>query len=558
MKQSLTLYALNATIKEFDDAIRSEVLEGKLETFDLDSKKSGFEARLYSVPQDTKEPNWAKFLRDGGFHDFKATPTAMNRVALILRLKKKDGGDLFAATFGSGRFLLRPTAYKKGYGLRVALNTIYDGNQEGITERLRQIKATHVAGNTFHTSRQANRNAAFQDFEIDLTTDLLNGVVGAPSNAKRWGSRISGGDSVSIHVVDSFVGGGGTVGLLEACKRLRKASSSTVYKTRFTQLDQIRGAPNAIITSLEDALLTKLSQSPQRFVLAPPRLIDFDEAAQFSFSIDTEELFDDLRIGDFLNVLRTKKKKLSVNTLKKQRVRAFDSAGIQVYDWGLFEVLDGEFEHDDRTFLLVNGQFWEVDNDLVRTLNNFVDSLPPSEVELPPSKRVPFVKDDGTKAIREETEGEYNIRAAREGKHALMDKKTVKISSFTDAIEVCDVFTTKKQFVHVKRKFGSSLLSHLFGQGAVSSELFIRSPEYRQKTREKLDGHFRDLIPAGHPDPGDFEVCYAIIGPWENKPPSKKLPFFSKLNLRRHVVDLRTLGFKVTYKKIDLPKIAPK
>ncbi len=464
MKQSLTLYALVDTVREFDDAIRPEVLDGACEKLDLDFKKFGFEACLYNVPQDLKEPNWARFVCEG-FPKFEPTKTAMNRVALILRLPADDGGDVFAATFGSGRFLLRPNVYKKGYGLRVALNTIYEGTQDSVNEGLRQIKATHVAGNTIHTSQQANRNAAFRDFDVDPTTDLLNGVGGSPSNEKQWGTRISGGDAVSIHLVESFRGTGNAVGLLDACRQLRAARNSNTYKTRFTQLDNIRGAPSALIPELENALVDKLRQSPEQFVLAPPKLVDFDTIAEFSFDVDTSLEFNDLQIADLLKLLKMNALDISVDALKKQRVRAFNPDGIMLHNWGLFEVLDGEFVHKKNTFLFVNGQFWQVNNDLVGALNQFVDSLEPSTVELPPSKMVPFVKDDGTKSIREETEGDYNERAAREGKHALMDKKTVRISSSTDAIEVCDIFTAERQFVHVKRKFGSSSLSHLFGQG---------------------------------------------------------------------------------------------
>ena len=106
--------------------------------------------------------------------------------------------------------------------------------------------------------------------------------------------------------------------------------------------------------------------------------------------------------------------------------------------------------------------------------------------------------------------------------------------------------------MHVKRKFGSSSLSHLFGQGAVSADLFARSREYRKKIRAKLTPAFRDLIPLDRPDTAAYEVAYAIIGKWGTDPPSEKLPFFSKVNLRRHATDMQAMGYKVTYRKIDL------
>ena len=83
-----------------------------------------------------------------------------------------------------------------------------------------------------------------------------------------------------------------------------------------------------------------------------------------------------------------------------------------------------------------------------------------SGVEMPNSVRR---KDDDSHS--EIAEGEYNAIAAKVGQRVLMDKQTVTIPGKTSAIEVCDVLTDNRQLIHVKRKFSSNALSHLFGQG---------------------------------------------------------------------------------------------
>jgi uncharacterized protein (TIGR04141 family) len=60
----------------------------------------------------------------------------------------------------------------------------------------------------------------------------------------------------------------------------------------------------------------------------------------------------------------------------------------------------------------------------------------------------------------------YNERAAFAHGYYLLDKKLVKSTRTTTAIELCDLLTSNREFVHVKhRKGGSAGLSHLFSQG---------------------------------------------------------------------------------------------
>jgi len=123
----------------------------------------------------------------------------------------------------------------------------------------------------------------------------------------------------------------------------------------------------------------------------------------------------------------------------------------------------------------------------------------------------------------------------------------------------------------VKRKLGSANLSHLFSQGYVSADLLLMSEEYRRKVIEKIndalqnlphgtDGNgvrdrFLSLVTHDRINPSSYEVVYAITAKWgrgEKARLSTRLPFFSKVNLRRHAQDLRRMGYHVSYKRIDI------
>jgi uncharacterized protein (TIGR04141 family) len=162
------------------------------------------------------------------------------------------------------------------------------------------------------------------------------------------------------------------------------------------------------------------------------------------------------------------------------------------------------------------------------------------------------------------TEGAYNAYAAERAGLLLMDTRTVRISRSTTAIEVCDLLSPKGQFVHVKRKLGSSLLSHLFAQGATSAELFQGSTEFRAKAANMVDVVSTESLArqsgitaedfsfvADSPQTAEIEIVYAVIADWRSGTLSSRLPFFSKLTLRRTVQDLSSRGFKVSHLRVQ-------
>ena len=143
----------------------------------------------------------------------------------------------------------------------------------------------------------------------------------------------------------------------------------------------------------------------------------------------------------------------------------------------------------------------------------------------------------------------------------LLDKKTVRVPGTTSSIEVCDVLSDGVHFIHVKRKLGSSQLSHLFSQGARSCELAIISPDFRRVTLEKIDEvateageNGEDFHPFGEDqiDATGISVDYAIVARWNGRQPSEALPFFSQLNLRSFAEGILARRAKVTLTPVEI------
>jgi uncharacterized protein (TIGR04141 family) len=72
-------------------------------------------------------------------------------------------------------------------------------------------------------------------------------------------------------------------------------------------------------------------------------------------------------------------------------------------------------------------------------------------------------------------EATYNLSAAASIPGACcMDSKLIVHGGGHSKVEFCDLYTSDKRIIHVKKYGGSSVFSHLFSQGVVSGELFVR------------------------------------------------------------------------------------
>jgi len=568
---SLTVYLLRKWVRDFREALADKdalAVEYRL------PEDFGFEARLYVVQPQPKLPPWLDFLEPGFGHLAELLESAANRALLVLKVKRGSEDRFLALPFGFGRFMLRPDCYEHQFGLKVALNLIYEGDnrQRKLTRaipQVLQVRSTRIGGNVLRTLRQANRPTTFDTFGVDIRRDMLGAVTGAPQDHDHWGTRITG--SAAAYVKPRC-----TLRLLgDLSHELMDISEREDYKTRFSWIDSIHPvADKALVSTLTSQVLQRLDERDlDKIELAPPEILDYEKIADLSIWLREDEgdqkvasftRVEDLDLAGYLATLEGNgAAKLTLEDLEQRYwVYAVDDMDETLGRWPLFQWLDTEVTHPpevtdqtpgkaktrDITYVLLAGEFYRVDPNYLNRLDRFVNRMSEWTHPLP-------------KAEAGKHEDDYNKTAAKSSKLLCLDRKTVTVPDCTGPIEICDLLSRIGAFVHVKYKLRSSSLSHLFSQGAVSATLLCSSEEFRRRAEKRIqkEAEKQKVKKTFHIDPHHFDphgrsVVYAIVADWHERDLVNALPFFSKVNLRRHAEDLERLGYQVYYRRVDIEK----
>ena len=186
-------------------------------------------------------------------------------------------------------------------------------------------------------------------------------------------------------------------------------------------------------------------------------------------------------------------------------------------------------------YFLADGGWYEIDQDYLRSIDTRLASIDKDGIDRPDFDP-------------REHEGDYNERLAKHAAgRAMLDVKFAYFPDEAGKVEICDVFTIEREFVHVKRDFEAGELSHLFAQGAVSAELFNYRAQFRDRLRELLadDPPLADVVPATTPEPRSFRVAFGIISEDPDRVPMD-LPVFSRVHLAQMADLIERLNFRLT------------
>ena len=493
---------------------------------------------LYVRRSAEKRPSWGSLLDEVAG---SAIPDLADRSSSAVLLLRVDG-DIFAFTFGYGRYLIEQSLFVQDFGLRTALNTLDE-------KSLRSVDLHTLEDQPVQKKSQAARDSEVGVFGIDILRDVLRAVTGVPKRGVGL-RQIAGGDamfsfSTEMEAADFPV----------LARRIKGYYANDAYKTSFSWVDNVRKVKDeASIDALNAQLVQAVSARNPGIIVTLPEIGAWDTILGFSFTRNKDGVRPVIDSVDYIDTIPDLAR-LTIEGLKRDRLFVHDVDGNitehSVYRCIYFEIVDG-----DKTKIIFDGKWYEVDATFIGRIAETLNLVQISTLAFPAVE----VWDDGGES-KIESEGDYNTRAAAAHGYFLLDKKLVKTDRATSPIELCDLLTPTKQLVHVKhRKGGSAGLSHLFAQGGVAAEIMLGDKAFRKKARTVLrsvDPAARDLVPLDNLRSADYEIVFLILG--ESSATLKQnLPFFSKVNLSKAFENLTQRGFRVSIAGAPkTPRLAP-
>jgi len=483
----------------------------------IDGRDAG---SLYIKPTFDRRPSWLT-LFDGALGEVVNIHNASSAAIWTIRAGERT----YALSFGYGRSLLRPGTWEEDFGLRVTLNAVDP-------LRIRSIDRVKFDAISQHSQIQASREASIVEFGLDVEQDILRAVTGKPRDAS-LATQLTGKDALKADVrlilsdVPNFL------------IRLTEIFHQDTYKEHFSWVDQVSEVRDPTVTQrLDEELITKIrTRNFDRLWLAIPDRVEWEGVAGFKYR-DTHKasVHSDVYFPTFLEE-QGEHFVPSIETFKRHR-RIYSIShenDLTVSSWAFYRCIYCEIDSDTDTFLLNNGKWYRVRSDFLALVDNSFDEVINRDLHLPE-----FCYDK---------EEDYNESVAENAPDTFcaMDQQLIYLAG-RDGIEFCDLYSSTKHIIHVKRYRGSATLSHLFSQGVVSGELFCMIPEFREGVNARLREAFRIANPSQRPANEEFEVVFAVVSKSRNP---LKLPFFSRVNLRNAVQRLRAFGYKVSVAKIQ-------
>lgn len=431
------------------------------------------------------------------------------------------GERVFALCFGHVSHNLKDECYEYDFGIRTTLNCV-DPNKLKNTDTLEPGSARRR-----RTQHAIETDLTYFDFDADSA--VLKSITGKVKDEHADIVKNVTGAS-NLRITSPIA----PDALTDLCARLLKLYEDDSHLTSFPDIQKIaRVRDPGRITALNNELLTAIWAQSDSVRLTVPDLIDYEhdnDSLYASFSETKRSLlYPDVSIEHYYAHLarsNLRVDELTIERLKVQRLYLTNDRGEPRRKYSVFKSLLFDTSLDGSTYYLNEGNWYEVDRSYVAGLQAKLDEY---------WADLPFLDE-----FSQENEGDYNHDVGTKADFVCLDKTNVSPKGQT-AIEPCDLYTVRNNratLIHVKISTGSSLLSHLFNQGANSVELLKGEDSAAERLIARIKEKVNDqsdveaLVSAVRR--GNYAVVFAII---TRKDPSGKalnLPLFSRISLARN------------------------
>jgi uncharacterized protein (TIGR04141 family) len=508
-------------------------------------EKAAEVGRLFIGQAPALPPSWFEFIRQFATDSLPKLVNQSCAAVLFLDVTLEGRPRVkrtMAVSFGTGHHALNPDAVERGFGLRVVLNAVARSG-------LRSLDVATLDATTFLKRIQASRDADLQGFGIDIDRDLLRLAAGSPKDTT-FARSIAGKDALTLNTKTS------AADLVEKCKSALNLYRAEDYKADFGFVDFVAPVRERDLLEKLDALAfadlkALVDGDTSDLHVALPDILAPEETLEIGYfgvglRSGTKVPYAQLAIEDYVEELKSghMDEIADMATLRaSHEVRVIvEGEGDKKRKSKIYDCFVFEAEVDGKVYVLFGGDWFIVDK-------GFYDSVEADFRKLVASD--PFVQSTTKKSERE-------FIAELDSKRHLLNLDQVKLNptGMPGAnLEPCDFFSSRKQFIHLKDGHASGPISHLWNQGLVSAEAFVRDDKFRkdlrktakQRQKRSKKSGFEAHLPDGRtkPKPADFTVVFGIMRSRYKKTGKLEIPFFSKISLRAVAERIELMGYKV-------------
>lgn len=491
--------------------------------------------KLYVEEKSSGVKGWKNFINEGAKENVFKKNGIIASALLFVPISDKQ---YMILTFGQGFTKIKESLLEKDFGLKVVLNSVDH-------KKIKSVDTVKHDEVTIHKKVQTSQQSEVVAFGIDIESDMLREITGVPIDPN-FATNVTGKHSLTIQTKLEVNN------ILNKCKEIYEVYQKDKYKVHFSWVDNIRYIEDIeIIKILNKYLMNDFNNLMTNnnsidLHLASPEVIDYSRVAFIRYrGFRSKELFSLLNINDYISLIN--KKGIEINDIdvfkKKHKIEFLDDDEIIIYQWSVYECMVYETKYQNEHYILSDGRWYKIAKNLSDEVNEFFNKLDKS-LALP-------------KAYIDENEPMYieRLKELKRDTYICFDRKLIKLPEWSSGIEPCDFFSPQKEFIHIKNDASSSKLSHLFNQGVVSGESFLREQRFRKEFKNKakqINSKTAKIIPdvRKRPELNEYTIVFAVMRkPYKNG--ELGLPFFSKLSLKLASQRLIDLGYKVNFSWIQ-------
>ena len=422
---------------------------------------------------------------------------------------KKNKEQWFAICFGYGHNFLNEDKLIDDFGLRTGLN-ILDRNK---------IKSSYIFNPLDYSKKKRTTRTVIesdlQGHDIDGYSHILKNFTGISKEEYKEISKNISATSNSLKIdTDKEVRD-----LKSLCSDIFGIYSKKCYEKQFPEIFYIRHVEDKQVLEKIDELLRKALEegNGSKIYLDIPEPVDFQNIEKFRVHIKDwkKHYFEELSVEELYKCI--KGKEIKPDRWEIELVYTNDNSRKIPF----LKCLIFDCSYQGKEYHLSHGKWYSLSDTFSKELERVLKQHKQKKIV----GKIPL-------KFTHEDEEEYNKALANYLKGHLFDRKCIQMTGH-NKIELCDVLyeeEDKNLFIHVKRKNGSSSLSHLFQQGDVSITLLNSSDKkFLDGIKRKKPSFNNELKKVVH---------YLIVS--KNK--KDELPLFARVSLFNNIKSIRSKG----------------